>query len=118
MTRSSDSPSESSEAIVDWNTEVDSEPDSPSEGRDGDSLEGKEYEDRSVDGSDFAASLEDFLGDADSSNCGQSTLFYAALDNAQGAQVSALERLQFVPEEMLLLTVVELINVQSCLTLA
>jgi hypothetical protein len=46
-----------------------------------------EYEDSSVDGSDSAASLEDSVDDADSSNCGQSTMFYAALDNATGAQV-------------------------------
>jgi hypothetical protein len=86
--RSSDSESESSEAIVEgWKVEL--EPDwCASEARDGDSLEGIEYEDRSVDGSNSAASLEDFLDDSDSSDCGQSTIFYAALDNARREEVS------------------------------
>jgi hypothetical protein len=92
--RSSDS--ETLDAIVDWN--IESEPESASEAEDGESLEGVEYEDRSVDGSDSAASLEDFLDEADSSDVGQPTTFSAALDNLLEEQVSINELLFKVTE--------------------
>ncbi|GAQ84945.1 hypothetical protein KFL_002130220 [Klebsormidium nitens] len=85
------SDAEASEAVVDWN--IESEPDSASEARDGESLERIEYEDRSVDVTNSAASLEDFLDDADSSDCGQSTMFYAALDNARRVQTDSADLL-------------------------
>ncbi|GAQ87621.1 hypothetical protein KFL_003660010, partial [Klebsormidium nitens] len=91
-TTSLDSDTKSSEAIVNWN--IESGPDSASEAEDGESLEGIEYEDRSVDGSDFAASLKDFFDDADSGDCGQSTMFYAAFDNAREAQIDSAELLE------------------------
>jgi hypothetical protein len=88
--RSSDSEASELKAIEG----IESEPESASEAKDGKSLEGIEYKDRSVDGTDVAASLEDFLDDADWSDCGQSTMFYVALANAWGEQVSTPELFQ------------------------
>lgn len=76
--------SELPEANVDWTFEA--APESTSESEDGESLEGIEYETRSVDSSDSAASLEDFLDDADTNDVAQSTMFYAAFDNLRDEQ--------------------------------
>lgn len=76
--------SESLEAKVGWTFE--SAPESTSETEDGETLEEIEYDNRSKDSSDSAASLENFLDDADAKDAAQSTMFYAAFNNLRDEQ--------------------------------